>query len=178
MLPGMPRVDLLVGRTAEIAALTADLDGVRGGAGATVLLAGEPGIGKTTLAAALAARAREADVHENGTVVVVQGPRFSTRAESAMYRRLGFHVVNMTQYPEAWLARELELCYAAVMLVTDYDVGLADDPSVEPVSAEAAFRVFAENLSKLRDLLFRAVPKIGPQPDDICARALSDAIVL
>lgn len=62
MLPGMPRVDLLVGRTAEIAALTADLDGVRGGAGATVLLAGEPGIGKTTLATALAARAREADV--------------------------------------------------------------------------------------------------------------------
>jgi 5'-methylthioadenosine phosphorylase len=115
---------------------------------------------------------------DGGTVVVIQGPRFSTRAESKWFASQGWDLVNMTQYPEAWLARELELCYAAVMLVTDYDVGLEDDPSVEPVSAEAAFRVFADNLSKLRDLLFRAVPEIGPQPDDICARALSDAIVL
>jgi 5'-methylthioadenosine phosphorylase len=86
-------------------------------------------------------------------------------------------VVNMTQYPEAWLARELELCYANVSLVTDYDVGLEDMPEVEPVSADAAFRVFSENLDRLRALLFRAVPKIGPQPDDACATALTSAIV-
>jgi 5'-methylthioadenosine phosphorylase len=83
----------------------------------------------------------------------------------------------MTQYPEAWLARELELCYANVSLVTDYDVGLEGMPGVEPVSAETAFRVFAENLDRLRALLFRAVPRIGPQPEDICANALSSAIV-
>jgi 5'-methylthioadenosine phosphorylase len=83
----------------------------------------------------------------------------------------------MTQYPEAWLARELELCYANVSLVTDYDVGLGGMPGVEPVSAEVAFRVFADNLDRLRALLFRAVPRIGPQPDDICATALSSAIV-
>jgi 5'-methylthioadenosine phosphorylase len=82
--------------------------------------------------------------------------------------------VNMTQYPEAWLARELGLCYANVSLVTDYDVGLQ---GMEPVSADEAFRVFAENLDRLRALLFRAVPKIGPQPDDICASALDSAIV-
>jgi 5'-methylthioadenosine phosphorylase len=82
----------------------------------------------------------------------------------------------MTQYPEAWLARELELCYANVSLVTDYDVGLEGVPGVEPVSADAAFRVFAENLDRLRALLFRAVPKIGPQPEDICASALGSAI--
>ena len=70
----------------------------------------------------------------------------------------------MTQYPEAWLARELELCYANVSLVTDYDVGLEGMPDVEPVSADAAFGVFAENLDRLRALLFRAVPRIGPQP--------------
>jgi 5'-methylthioadenosine phosphorylase len=115
---------------------------------------------------------------DGGTVVVIQGPRFSTRAESRWFASQGWDLVNMTQYPEAWLARELELCYAAVMLVTDYDAGLEDDPSVQPVSAEAAFRVFAGNLDKLRALLFRAVPQIGPQPDHICARALSDAIVL
>ena len=77
---------------------------------------------------------------EGGTVVVIQGPRFSTRAESRWFARSGFDVVNMTQYPECWLARELELCYANVALVTDYDVGLEGMPHVEPVSAEAAFR--------------------------------------
>ena len=92
-------------------------------------------------------------------------------------RRRAGTVVNMTQYPEAWLARELELCYATVALVTDYDVGLEGMPDVEPVTAEAAFRVFAENLARLRDLLFRAIPRIGPQPEDVCATALASAIV-
>ena len=117
------------------------------------------------------------DVHDGGTVVVIEGPRFSTRAESRWFTSMGWTVVNMTQYPEAWLARELELCYATVALVTDYDVGLEGMPNVEAVTAEAAFRVFAENLSRLRDLLFRAIPLIGPQPEDACASALSSAIV-
>jgi 5'-methylthioadenosine phosphorylase len=119
----------------------------------------------------------EIPVVDGGTVVVIQGPRFSTRAESRWFSGEGWHVVNMTQYPEAWLARELELCYATVALVTDYDAGLEGMPDVEPVSAEAAFRVFADNLARLRDLLFRAIPLIGPQPDDFCATALSSAIV-
>ena len=80
----------------------------------------------------------------------------------------------MTQYPEAWLARELGLCYCNLMLVTDYDAGTA---GAAPVSADVAFEVFAENLDRLRALLFRAVPEIGPQPDDSCARALAGAIV-
>jgi 5'-methylthioadenosine phosphorylase len=117
------------------------------------------------------------EVRDSGTVVVIQGPRFSTRAESRWFTSMGWTVVNMTQYPEAWLARELELCYATVALVTDYDVGLEGMPDVEPVSADAAFRVFAENLDRLRDLLFRAIPRIGPQPEDVCASALQSAIV-
>jgi 5'-methylthioadenosine phosphorylase len=116
-------------------------------------------------------------VVDGGTVVVIQGPRFSTRAESRWFAAAGWDVVNMTQYPEAWLARELELCYATLALVTDYDVGLEGMPAVAPVSADAAFKVFADNLDRLRALLFRAVPKIGPQPDDVCARALASAIV-
>jgi 5'-methylthioadenosine phosphorylase len=112
-----------------------------------------------------------------GTVVVIQGPRFSTRAESRWFSAAGWDVVNMTQYPEAWLARELGLCYANVSLVTDYDVGLEGMPDVPPVSAEGAFAVFRENLDRLRALLFRAVPKVGPQPDCICASALESAIV-
>jgi 5'-methylthioadenosine phosphorylase len=133
-----------------------------------------PGLRKT-----LVECARELDipVADGGTVVVIQGPRFSTRAESRWFSSAGWDVVNMTQYPEAWLARELELCYANVSLVTDYDVGLEGVPDVPPVSVETAVRVFAENLDRLRALLFRAVPKIGPQPDDLCASALSSAIV-
>jgi 5'-methylthioadenosine phosphorylase len=117
------------------------------------------------------------DVRLGGTVVVIQGPRFSTRAESRWFAAAGWDVVNMTQYPEAWLARELEMCYANLMLVTDYDVGLEGMPDVTPVSAEAAFEVFGRNLDRLRALLFRAVPRIGPQPECVCASALSSAIV-
>jgi 5'-methylthioadenosine phosphorylase len=131
------------------------------------------------LRATLAEAAGEEGIElvNGGTVVVIEGPRFSTRAESRWYASSGFDVVNMTQYPEAWLAREQALCYANISLVTDYDVGLEGMPDVAPVSADAAFGVFAENLDRLRALLFRAVPKIGPQPDDICASALDSAIV-
>jgi 5'-methylthioadenosine phosphorylase len=116
-------------------------------------------------------------VVRGGTVVVVQGPRFSTRAESRWFTASGFDVVNMTQYPECWLARELELCYAGIALVTDYDVGLEGMPEVVPVSTETAVAVFRENLDRLRELLFHAIPRIGPQPEDACATALRSAIV-
>ena len=72
------------------------------------------------------------DIRDGGTVVVIQGPRFSTRSESRWFSQMGWGVINMTAYPEGWLARELELCYANVSLITDYDVGLEDDPDVEP----------------------------------------------
>lgn len=129
--------------------------------------------------ATIVATARELGIPvvDGGTVVVIQGPRFSTRAESRWFAAAGWDVVNMTQYPEAWLARELELCYANISLVTDYDAGLEGVPGVEPVSAEMAFRVFAENLEKLRELLFAVIPRLGPQPDDACANALQRAIV-
>jgi 5'-methylthioadenosine phosphorylase len=99
-------------------------------------------------------------VHQRGTVVVVQGPRFSTRAESGWYRSAGWDVVNMTQYPEAYLARELGLCYANVSLVTDYDTGLEGVDGIEPVTYEQVFAVFNANLDRLRSLLFAAIPRI------------------
>src|SRR3954454_7867782 len=71
-----------------------------------------------------AARAAGITVHPTGTVIVIQGPRFSSRAESRWYRSQGFEVINMTQYPEAYLARELGICYAAIALITDYDTGV------------------------------------------------------
>jgi len=109
---------------------------------------------------------------DGGTVVVIQGPRFSTRAESRWLRALGGDVINMTAYPEGILARELELCYATIAMVTDYDVG-ADD--AHAVSAEEVGRVFGENNAKLRELLAAVVPKIGLEQDELCRTALADA---
>ncbi len=129
------------------------------------------------LSRTLAEAAREEDITlvDRGTIVIIQGPRFSTRAESRWFTESGFDLVGMTQYPEAWLARELALCYANVSLVTDYDVGVEGG---EPVSAGAVIDVVRQNLDRLRALLFRAVPKVGPQPDDdLCASALDSAIV-
>ena len=111
-------------------------------------------------------------VRDGGTVVVVQGPRFSTRAESQWFARAGWDVVNMTAYPECHLARELGLCYANVSMVTDHDVGVEGRA---PVSAGEVGRVFRENNERLRALLLAAIPRIGPQPDDVCARSLEGA---
>jgi 5'-methylthioadenosine phosphorylase len=111
-------------------------------------------------------------VRAGGTVVVTQGPRFSTRAESRWFQGMGWDVINMTAYPEGYLARELELCYANVSMVTDHDVGVEGQ---EPVSAETVVRVFNENNVKLKELLFAVIPRIGPQPDDACANALRGA---
>jgi 5'-methylthioadenosine phosphorylase len=113
-------------------------------------------------------------VRDGGTVVVVQGPRFSTRAESRWFQSMGWDAINMTAYPEGQLARELELCYATVAMVTDYDVGVEGH---EPVRAERVLEVFRDNNERLRKLLFTAIPKIGPQPQDVCATALRGARV-
>jgi 5'-methylthioadenosine phosphorylase len=106
-----------------------------------------------------AGRAEGITTHDGGTVVVVEGPRFSTRAESQWYGRQGWEVINMTQHPEAVLARELGLCYATIALVTDYDVGV-DGEDHEPVTQEQVFAFFEANVDKVRNLLFRAIEAI------------------
>jgi 5'-methylthioadenosine phosphorylase len=111
---------------------------------------------------------------DGGTVVTIQGPRFSTRAESRWFASMGWDVVNMTAYPEGHLARELQLCYANISMVTDHDVGVEGQ---EPVDAATVVAVFNENNAKLRELLLAAIPKIGPQPEDVCATALHGASV-
>jgi 5'-methylthioadenosine phosphorylase len=123
------------------------------------------------LRALLVETARELGVRarDGGTVVVVQGPRFSTRAESTWFQAAGWEIVNMTSYPECHLARELELCYANISMVTDYDVGVEGG---EPVSAAAVVGVLEQNNERLRELLAALIPRIGPQPEDVCATAL------
>jgi 5'-methylthioadenosine phosphorylase len=82
-------------------------------------------------------------------------------------------VINMTAYPEGYLARELELCYANISMVTDHDVGVE---GADPVSHEQVVMVFNENNERLRELLFAVVPRIPPQPEEhLCATALRGA---
>ncbi len=119
-------------------------------------------------------RALGITMHERGTVVVIEGPRFSTRAESRWYAEAGWEVINMTQYPEAALARELELCYVNVSLITDYDVGVEGVP---PVSVEEVVEVFAENNARLRDLLGAITPAIPSERGCACGSALTGARV-
>ncbi|MEX2554789.1 MAG: S-methyl-5'-thioadenosine phosphorylase [Actinomycetota bacterium] len=111
-------------------------------------------------------------MHERGTVVVIEGPRFSTRAESRWYAEAGWEVINMTQYPEATLARELELCYGNISLITDYDVGVEGVP---PVSVEEVVSVFSDNNERLRELLLAVAPAIPSERACACGTALSGA---
>ncbi|HCW52010.1 MAG TPA: S-methyl-5'-thioadenosine phosphorylase [Clostridiales bacterium] len=112
-------------------------------------------------------------VHDGGTVVVIEGPRFSTRAESKWFSQAGWEFISMTQYPEVVLARELNMCYANVALITDYDVGLADDPSVPPVTHEAVLEVFKANNERVVSLLAAAIRKVDDDPDCGCRKAVS-----
>jgi len=114
-------------------------------------------------------------VRDGGTVVAIQGPRFSTRAESQWFQQAGWDVVNMTAYPECHLARELELCYANVSLVTDHDVGVE---GADAVSGDDVFRVFRENSERLRELLRAVVPRIELKPaEHVCTTALRGAVI-
>jgi 5'-methylthioadenosine phosphorylase len=113
-------------------------------------------------------------VHDGGTAVVIEGPRFSTRAESAWYAAAGWHVINMTQYPEVALAREAELCYSNISLITDYDAGVEGVP---PVSVEAVVEVFRENTERMADLLRSMIEAIPAERGCACKDALTGARV-
>lgn len=108
-----------------------------------------------------AARSLGHTVHDSGTVVVIPGPRFSTRAESTSYAAAGWQLVNMTQAPEAALCAEAGLRYVGLGLVTDYDVGLEADPDRPPVTMDEVFAVLAANADKIRDVLCAAIPLLG-----------------
>jgi len=114
-------------------------------------------------------------VHSHGTIVTIQGPRFSTKAESKWFSSAGWEVVNMTQYPECYLARELEICYVNISLITDYDVGLEGVPGIEPVSHEEVMRVFAANIQNVRRGIESIIAAIPKERECGCGTALAHA---
>jgi 5'-methylthioadenosine phosphorylase len=122
-----------------------------------------------------ACRQRDIDARPTGTVVVIQGPRFSTRSESKWFSSQGWEVINMTQYPEVVLARELEMCYVNVSLVTDYDVGIEGQLDLPPVTAEEIIRILNANNARLKDVIFDVVPRIPAGRTCPCATALANA---
>lgn len=104
----------------------------------------------------LAAKAAESlglRFHPDGTMVVIQGPRFSTKAESRWFSGMGWRVINMTGYPEAILAKELGMCYLNVSLITDYDAGLEGRDDVTPVTQDEVVQVFVEHNEHLKRLI-------------------------
>ncbi len=113
--------------------------------------------------------------HPKGTVVVIQGPRFSTKAESKWFRSLGWEVINMTQYPEVTLARELEMCYVNISLITDYDTGLEGDPNIKPVTHEEVMKIFQENIDKLKSLIIEMIKSIPEERTCPCPNILKGA---
>jgi 5'-methylthioadenosine phosphorylase len=127
--------------------------------------------------AAAAAAERGVRVHGRGTVVVIQGPRFSTRAESRWFSSMGWEVVNMTQYPEVVLARELELCYVNLSLITDYDVGLEGQPGIRPVTVTEVERFFASNNDRVRALIVGLIPTLPAERACPCGTAMQGAVI-
>ena len=129
-----------------------------------------------TVAAALekAARATGANVHRGGTYICIEGPQFSSKAESRIYRTWGVDVIGMTNMPEAKLAREAELCYATLALVTDYDVW---HESHETVTVEAVIQNLLKNVATAKDVLRQVIPTLGPPRACPCASLLQNAVI-
>jgi 5'-methylthioadenosine phosphorylase len=118
--------------------------------------------------------ARDLDLpfHKKGTYVCIEGPRFSTRAESKLFRSWGADVIGMTLYPECVLAKEQEMCYVSIAMITDYDV-LAE----KPVSAGEVAQAMRNNLKNLKRLIAHAIPKICRQRSCSCREALREAML-
>jgi 5'-methylthioadenosine phosphorylase len=124
-------------------------------------------------AAISATKAERVPLHETATSVVIQGPRFSTKAESRWFASAGWEIVSMTQYPEAVLARELEICYANISLITDYDSGVAVDG--DHVEASDVMRVMGQNTANVKRVLRRIIAELPEERTCSCGQALKYA---
>jgi 5'-methylthioadenosine phosphorylase len=111
-------------------------------------------------------------LHDEGTYICVEGPRFSTRSESKLFRTWGADIIGMTLYPECVLARESELCYACVAMITDYDVW-----AEKPVSTEEITRTMKKNAENFKKLVFDAIKIVPRRRNCSCGKALSNAFI-
>jgi 5'-methylthioadenosine phosphorylase len=133
-----------------------------------------PRLANSLAAAAAAAQDGAAAVHNGGTLVCIEGPAFSTRAEAHLYRQWGCDIVGMTTLQEAKLAREAEICFAAMAMVTDYDCW---HTKAEAVTAEAVAATMAANIEVAKQMLARLIPNLSATPTCGCGQALGGAIM-
>ena len=134
----------------------------------------DPFCATTSQAVYRVAQSMDVNVHPGGTLVVMEGPAFSTRAESFMYRSWGADIIGMTALPEAKLAREAEMCYATLAWITDYDVWRAN---TEEVSVEAVVQNLLKNVATSKEMLTRLMPALSGDRDCSCGTSLKDAII-
>ncbi len=116
----------------------------------------------------------EKTLHKRGTLVVMEGPLFSTRAESELYRSWNADLIGMTALPEAKLAREAEICYATIAMVTDYDCWHEEE---ESVSADMVMETMNKNIQAVKEILPEVIREISTIPDCSCRHAAENAIV-
>jgi 5'-methylthioadenosine phosphorylase len=116
-------------------------------------------------------------VHERGTMVVIQGPRFSTKAESRWFTQAGWEVIGMTGYPEAYLALEQAIAIVNIALITDYDSGLVAEGEVSPVTTEEVYAVFLKNAERVKKVVLELIRRIPPDLDSPCHHSLDYAKV-
>lgn len=136
----------------------------------------EPYCNEMRFVASNVARKGRLGFHDKGTVVVINGPRFSTKAESVAFSRMGFDLINMTQYPEVALAREQGMCYLGIAMVTDYDVGLEGNKNIRPVSFDEVNRTFAKNIERVKVMIGRIIDELPEQRKCICKDTLKGAV--
>ena len=117
-------------------------------------------------------------VHETGTVVVVQGPRFSTKAESKWFTAAGWEVINMTQYPEAYLVLEQNMAVVNIALITDYDCGLVAEDAITPVTQDEVYSVFLKNATRIKSVVMELIRRIPLDLDSPCHHTLDHARVV
>jgi 5'-methylthioadenosine phosphorylase len=115
-----------------------------------------------------------ATVHRGGTYICIEGPQFSTMAESLLYRSWGMSVIGMTALPEARLAREAEMCYATLAMATDYDTW---HPDHDTVTVELVVQNLALNVQRARDTVAHLIPMIGEDRTCSCGDALQNSIM-
>ena len=116
-------------------------------------------------------------VYSKGTVVVIEGPRFSTLADSQRFSRMGADLINMTQYPEVVLASELGICYLNISLVTDYDAGIYAGTKEKPVSIEQVLSNFRKNTDKLKQLVSALINNLSEQRKCNCQKKAEQALI-
>jgi 5'-methylthioadenosine phosphorylase len=134
----------------------------------------EPFCSATSQVVHRTAQEMDLTVHPGGTMVVIEGPAFSTKAESFMYRAWGADIIGMTALPEAKLAREAEMCYSTMAWITDYDCW---HEGTESVTVEMVVQNLQKNVANSKEMIRRVIPKLNGPANCVCNSALKDAII-